>query len=101
MWASLPRLATVCQICDQDKPERRAHCQRRGRHARRDSAGQVAELLQYPHGAAGAATAHDVQGKHEASPAARGPDLLQLSFFCCAASPPFPPTFSLGSVLIP
>lgn len=50
----------------------------------------MAELLQYPDGAAGAATAHDVQGEHEASSATRGPDVHQLS-------PPhatFPPSSS-------
>lgn len=57
-----------------------------GRHACSDGAGQVAELLQHPDGAAGAATAHDVQGKHEASSAARGPDLHQLLIL--------PPSFS-------
>lgn len=53
-----------------------------GGHARGDRLGQVAELVQYPDGAAGAAAAHDLQGEHEASSAARGPNLYQLSFVC-------------------
>lgn len=55
-----------------------------GWHARHHCTLQVAELLQHPDGAAGAATAHDVQGEHEASAATRGPDLHQLN-----TPPPF------------
>lgn len=84
MWARISRVTTVCQICDKDKLEWRAHLQRCGWHACGDCTGQVAELLQYPDGAAGAAKAHDMQGKHEASSATWGPDLHQLSpcYFC-------------------
>lgn len=49
-----------------------------GGHARYNCTLQVAKLLQHPDGAPGAATTHDLQGEHEASAAARRPDLHQL-----------------------
>ena len=75
---STPGLCLCCVVCDD--LESLLVCPP-GWHTCGDCTGQVAELLQHPDGAAGAETAHDVQGEHEASSAAWGPDLHQLSPF--------------------
>lgn len=79
------------------------HLHPAGWHACSVCAGQVAELLQYPDGAAGASTAHDLQGKHEASSATWRADLHQLSpcYFWLHVFFLFPTCSSLCFAFIP